>query len=363
MIRIRKPVVLLAVSLLIFAVSGCATTAYNPALDETGAAQQGLADISGSYNLAAVNGAAMPATVTHGNAQIKVHSGLFVIRADGTCTSKSVFSPPSGGKVTRVAHASYTRKGSNLVMQWQGAGVNTGTIDGDTFTMDNHGMIFRYSRSGEVDDAVGYDQARECGSAVAAAKITKARAGVFDDFDSGLRFGTDTDGRPIGFITFSDSERSSASISTTSDHPRRPGEADDNEVLQLDLDVKAWAGVVHNFENESVSAWVPRDWRGFNEFSFWLYGHNKGTSLYVEILDNRKPCPASAGAELYTYMFTDNFSGWQLITVAFEQLARKEVGNNAPNDGLGLSEVHGWALGALNTDGPVTYYIDDFQLR
>jgi hypothetical protein len=87
------------------------------------------------------------------------------------------------------------------------------------------------------------------------------------------------------------------------------------------------------------------------------------SQLIIEILDNRKPCPASDGAALYTRMFTDNFSGWKRITVPFEKLVRKESCNNAPNDGLGLSEVHGWAFGALNTGGPVTYYIDDFQLR
>jgi hypothetical protein len=32
-------------------------------------------------------------------------------------------------------------------MQWQGAGSNTGTVDGKTFTMDNEGMIFAYQKS------------------------------------------------------------------------------------------------------------------------------------------------------------------------------------------------------------------------
>ena len=42
---------------------------------------------------------------------------------------------------------------------------------------------------------------------------------------------------------------------------------------------------------------------------------------------------------------------------------RKEVGNGAPVDGLGLSEVHGWAFGTTNTGGPITYYLDNFELR
>ncbi len=38
---------------------------------------------------------------------------------------------------------------------------------------------------------------------------------------------------------------------------------------------------------------------------------------------------------------------------------RKEIGNGAPNDGFGLTEVHGWALGSITTPSPQTYYIDD----
>ena len=190
----------------------------------------------------------------------------------------------------------------------------------------------------------------------------KARGGVFEDFDSGLPISRDRYGIPIGFVTFGDSKSSVVDISTTSDHPQLPGEEDNNQVLQLDLDVKAWGGVSHRFENKAFNTWTPRDWRGFDSFSFWLYGNNTNTSLFIEILDNRERRSTTPDAELYTYAFTDNFSGWKLIIVPFEELARKEIGNDAPHDGLGLSEVHGWAFGALNTGGPVTYYIDNLEL-
>jgi len=32
-------------------------------------------------------------------------------------------------------------------MQWQGAGVTNGTVEGDTFTMDNEGQIFLYRKT------------------------------------------------------------------------------------------------------------------------------------------------------------------------------------------------------------------------
>jgi hypothetical protein len=31
-------------------------------------------------------------------------------------------------------------------MQWKDAGTTTGTIEGNTFTMDNEGMVFAYKK-------------------------------------------------------------------------------------------------------------------------------------------------------------------------------------------------------------------------
>jgi len=321
------------------------------------------ADYTGNYKLVAVDGSKVPATVSHDGMEMLVRSGTFEINADGTCISKTIFSPQSGYEVSRVANATYTRNGSELKMRWEGAGMTKGTIEREVFTMDNHGMIFVYSRSGRIDDSMKFKQANGCDESTATTGIKKAYAGVFDNFDSGLHLAADHNGIPIGFFTFSDSAGSAVNISTTSEHPPLPGKEGNNQVLQLDLDVKAWAGVIHNFENAAVNTWTPRDWRGFNGFSFWLYGNNTNTPLFVEILDNRNPCSAASDAEVYTYTFADNYSGWKLITVPFEKLTRKEIGNGAPNDGLGLSKVHGWAFGTLNTGGSITYYIDDFELR
>jgi hypothetical protein len=57
-----------------------------------------------------------------------------------------MFSPQPGYEVSRVANASCIRNGSELKMQGEGAGNTTGTIQGDTFTMDNHGMVFVYKK-------------------------------------------------------------------------------------------------------------------------------------------------------------------------------------------------------------------------
>jgi hypothetical protein len=57
-----------------------------------------------------------------------------------------LFVPPSGAESTREVSATYMREGSQLNMQWKGAGKTSGTIKGNTFTMDNEGMVFTYQK-------------------------------------------------------------------------------------------------------------------------------------------------------------------------------------------------------------------------
>lgn len=190
----------------------------------------------------------------------------------------------------------------------------------------------------------------------------KTPAGILHDFESELPSGFDGNGIPLGFSTFSDG-KSSVRISRTDDHPQREGEAAGNHVLRLDLDVVGWAGFVNIFENEAVDTWTPRDWSAHDGFSFWLYGNDSGTSLFVDVIDNRKSCSDQDDGERFTHELVDNFSGWKKITVRFADMRRKDIGNRAPNDGLGLSNTHGWGFGASRTRGPTTYYIDDFALH
>jgi hypothetical protein len=120
-----------------------ATSAPSPATADT----TKLLDIAGSYALVSINGTALPFTVTHEGPGIQVTSGTFTIRPDGTCASVVAFVTPSGQAQSREVSATYTRDGTRLTMQWQGAGVTNGTVEGDTFTMDNEGQRFLYRRT------------------------------------------------------------------------------------------------------------------------------------------------------------------------------------------------------------------------
>ncbi|MDT8382466.1 MAG: family 16 glycosylhydrolase [Brevefilum sp.] len=186
---------------------------------------------------------------------------------------------------------------------------------------------------------------------------------LVDDFESGLPYGTDANGIEIGFVTFNDPNSDPPVLSTTDSPPAPLPNADvPNNVLQMDLNVDAWAGFVHNFENETVDTWVPQDWSAFEGISFWLYGTGSGTTMFFDVLDNRNPDSTTDDAERWTFAFIDDFSGWMEIQIPFADMTRKEIGNGAPNDGFNLNEVHGYGLGTLNTGGPAVYYMDNVMV-
>ncbi len=98
---------------------------------------------AGDYTLATVDGKQVPCTVRHEGRSIAIDSGSFLVNADGTCSSKMVLA----GRATAIeAKATYTREGSKMSMQWRGAGKTTGTIESDTFTMTNEGIVFVYRK-------------------------------------------------------------------------------------------------------------------------------------------------------------------------------------------------------------------------
>lgn len=100
----------------------------------------------GTFTLVTVDGNKVPCTVQHEGHTLTVKSGTFIINPNGTCSSKVVFSPPTGADATREVKATYTQAGSKLTMKWEGAGVTSGTVEGDSFTMNNEGMIFAYHK-------------------------------------------------------------------------------------------------------------------------------------------------------------------------------------------------------------------------
>ena len=200
---------------------------------------------------------------------------------------------------------------------------------------------------------------------VMCAGVGTAAAMPVDGFEGGLPAGTAFNDTPntiaYGYATFAGG--GTAAIATTSAAPAPvPGAAAGNTVLQLDVDTTNFAGFVHVFENTAAGLLAPQDWSAFDALTFWLYGNNTGIDLYIDLLDNRGGPDAFYPFELWTSTFKDDFSGWKQLSFAFSSLVRKDIANGAPNDGLGLTAVHGWALGTLGTGGARTYFVDDVRL-
>ncbi len=103
-------------------------------------------DFAGVYRLFSVNGNLLPANIDHEGSALQVRSGTFILNSDSTCSTRTVFVPPSGTEIAREVSATYTKEGSKLTIQWQGAGTTVGTIQGNTFTMDNEGMLLVYKK-------------------------------------------------------------------------------------------------------------------------------------------------------------------------------------------------------------------------
>jgi beta-glucanase (GH16 family) len=186
---------------------------------------------------------------------------------------------------------------------------------------------------------------------------------IIDDFENGLPVGADGNGSPLGFYTFQGAG-SGIGIGTesTPPAPELPAVGATNNVLTMDIDSTSFAGYIHAFENAAVDTWVPQDWSTSEGISFWFNGTNSGAGMFIDILDNRNAGSTTDDAERWTVAFTDDSDGWTLYELPFSSFTRKEIGNGAPNDGLGLFQMHGYAFGALGTGGPQTFYFDEVAL-
>lgn len=193
--------------------------------------------------------------------------------------------------------------------------------------------------------------------------ISQSQANLLiQDFENGLNAGTDGGGVRMGFSLFADTGTStlaSNTIFTNSTPPDILGKVGPNKVLQLDIDTSSFAGIVNLFTNASANTWLSQDWSGQRSISFWLYGTNSQTDLFFDIINNRNAGSTTDDAERFVYEFKDDFTGWQMVNIPFTQFIRKDIGNNAPNDGLDLSDIRGWALGSLATSGGLTLFMDD----
>ncbi len=191
-------------------------------------------------------------------------------------------------------------------------------------------------------------------------------ARVVDDFERGLPLAEDDSGTAIGYDPWGDTAENVqlAAAQLISDAALAlPIHADTaNTVLAVHYDIASWGGFSHVFNDGSK--WTTADWRPYNALSFWLYGNDTGGTIQVEIFDNRNPDRSGDTAERFYYRILDNYTGWQQFTIPFELFQRRTdfQPDGAPDDGLGLDAVSGYAMGFPVGTGPQTAYVDDVGL-
>jgi beta-glucanase (GH16 family) len=204
-------------------------------------------------------------------------------------------------------------------------------------------------------------------AALAVGQTSQAPHLVIDNFERDtLPFGQDPNGIGVGYVAWNHPS-ARASIALTKTPPAQPpGFPKENTVLKLDLTIGPgqWAGFSHAFTNDQANAWLSQDWSGYEGITFWLYGNNTGGTLFFDIIENRNPGSTRDDAERWSVDIPDTFTGWKQFSFTWDQFHRKEIGNGAPNDGLTLKEVHGYAVGGFGTKdmGSHSYYVDHVAL-
>lgn len=183
---------------------------------------------------------------------------------------------------------------------------------------------------------------------------------VLADFEEETLFlGKDSDGLDIGFVAWGDRAGNVVLelISAEGDLaiPDLEGE---NQALRIDYEISAYGGFTHALTDGAE--WTAQNWTAYTSLDFWLYGAESGGVIQVEIFDNRAPDSSSDTAERWYYRIVDDFSGWRSFSIPFAYFQRRSdwQPSGAPSDGLGLTEVHGYAFSFPAGVGQHTSYID-----
>jgi hypothetical protein len=71
----------------------------------------------------------------------------------------------------------------------------------------------------------------------------------------------------------------------------------------MDFTVVSFGVVIHDFESAAGNAWVSQDWSPYAGFDLWVHGTNSGTTLFLDVLDNRNPGSTKDDAERFSVTY------------------------------------------------------------
>jgi beta-glucanase (GH16 family) len=142
----------------------------------------------------------------------------------------------------------------------------------------------------------------------------------------------------------------------------KPGQVGTNSALSYGwdlLDEGSFGGIGYSFDS-------PQDFSSFDGIRFSFRGVGAGEQFRLELSDGS---PGTAAIERFDYVVTDDVApegrddnGWRTIELEWADFQRSPFfqEDGAPNDGLGLELVRGFAFPAIS--GKQTITIDDIEL-
>jgi hypothetical protein len=169
---------------------------------------------------------------------------------------------------------------------------------------------------------------------------------IIDDFEGGL---------PATWFQYGDYETGTSITPSVIPVSDRPGGIPETLVLSIDYVSAGWgAGTGRDLV-------PPQDWSAYDGLAFWFYGTDSGTTFELILSDNKSD-PNADTAERFHATFTDDFAGWQHVSLPWSIFYRGAwQPPGAPDDGLTLTEMWAYAL-ALPVGTSGTFYLDDIAL-
>ena len=133
-------------------------------------------------------------------------------------------------------------------------------------------------------------------------------------------------------------------------------------MLKVTSNIENWGGFTDAFKDDQ--SWGHQDWSRYDGMRFWFYGTNSGQQIQIEIFDNRQLENTGDSAERYYQRFTEDFVGWQQISLPFAFFQRRTdyQPGGAPADGLNLTDVSGYAFNMPAVASATIYYVDQVEL-
>ncbi|UCH24530.1 MAG: family 16 glycosylhydrolase [Trueperaceae bacterium] len=203
-------------------------------------------------------------------------------------------------------------------------------------------------------------------AALALAGPASALADVsVEDFEGAFPISQDVFGNGVGFVTWQDGGGELVLGTQTvgaGEDLAPPERSEQNTVMVIEHTINQWGGFTHAFTNRAADTWVSQDWSAHSGMKFWFKGAGSGGKIQVDLFDNRNPALTGDSAERYFFRFDDDSTAWRLVEIPFSSFRRRTdfQPGGAPNDGLTLTEVWGYALGF--PPGAGVSYLDDVIL-